>query len=161
MSRESTFAKLAQSRSSLLNAIEGLSDEEMSAVPLAGIWTAKDIVGHVTSWEETLLAPLEAYATGAAFVTERVEDYLAWNDEQAALKRDVPVDEIAKQAAAVREGLVAAAAKLSEEQWTARVPYPWGGMGSLKRALEGLAQHEMEHVEAILSGRGGGQPKRR
>jgi uncharacterized damage-inducible protein DinB len=155
MSREGTFAKLARSRQSLLEAIEGLSEEEMSQVPLEGIWTAKDIIGHVTSWEETLLAPLKAYADGAPFVTEPIEDYLAYNDEQAALKREIPVEEILAQAESVRAGMVTAAEKLSEERWTARIPYPWGGKGSLKRALEGLAEHEMEHVSAIRAGRGG------
>jgi uncharacterized damage-inducible protein DinB len=155
MSREETFAKLARSRERLLAAIEGLSEEEMSQVPLEGIWAAKDIIGHVTSWEETLLAPLRAYAEGEPFVTEQIKDYLAWNDEQAALKREIPLEEILAQAASVREGMVTAAEKLSEERWTARIPYPWGGKGSLKRALEGLAEHEMEHVRAIQAGRGG------
>jgi uncharacterized damage-inducible protein DinB len=156
MSREGTFAKLARSRQSLLEAIEGLSEEEMSQVPLEGVWTAKDIIGHITSWEETLLAPLKEYAEGAPFVTEQVKDYLAWNDEQAALKREIPLEAILDQAASVRAGMVSAAEKLSEERWTARIPYPWGGKGSPKRALEGLAEHEMEHVRAIRAGRGGG-----
>lgn len=155
MSREETFAKLARSRQRLLEAIEGLSEEEMSQVPLEGVWTARDIIGHVTSWEETLVVPLEAYAEGEPFVTEPIEDYLAWNDEQAALKREIPLREVLAQAASVREGMVTAAEKLSEERWTAPVPYPWGGKGSLKRALEGLAEHEMEHVGAIQAGRGG------
>ena len=110
----------------------------------------------MTSWEETLLAPLKAYAAGEPFVTEQIEDDLAWNDEQAALKREIPLQEILAQAASVREGMVTAAEKLSEERWTAPIPYPWGGKGSLKRALEGLAEHEMEHVSAIRAGRGGG-----
>lgn len=156
MSKQGTFAKLARSRQSLLEAIEGLSHEEMSQLPLVGRWTAKDIIGHLTSWEETLLAPLQAYAGGEPFATERVKDYLAWNDEQAALKQSTPLEEIMEQAASVREGLVASAGKLSDEQWTASVPYPWGGNGSVKRALLGLAGHEMEHVEAIRTGRTGG-----
>jgi hypothetical protein len=116
---------------------------------------AKDVIGHITSWEETLLTPLKAYAEGAPFVAEQIKDYLAYNDEQAALKREIPLEEILDQAASVREGMVTAAEKLSEERWTARIPYPWGGKGSPKRALEGLAEHEMEHVRAIQAGRGG------
>jgi len=155
MSRESTFTKLARSRQSLLEAIQGLSDEEIGQVPLEGVWTAKDVIGHITSWEETLLVPLRAYAGGAPFVTNHIEDYLAFNDQQAALKREIPLEEILAQAASVREGMVTAAETLSEERWTARIPYPWGGKGTIKRALEGLAEHEMEHVRALQAGRGG------
>ena len=92
MTKEETLARLAESRQALHQAIEGLSEEEMIHVQVEGVWTipstllrtGKDVLGHIVSWEETCLEPLRRYADGGPFEVKVIEDYLAWNDEQAA-----------------------------------------------------------------------------
>jgi hypothetical protein len=113
------------------------------------------VLGHLASWEEVFLNPLRRYADGAPFETEVIEDYLAFNDEHAARKKDTPLDAILEEFAAVRQGLVDAASKLSAEQWEQKVPFPWGGKGTAAEALNGLQEHELEHVRAIQRWRGG------
>lgn len=44
---------------------------------------------------------------------QAIENYLAWNDEQAARKRDVPLEVILDELATVRQGIVEAASRLS------------------------------------------------
>jgi hypothetical protein len=92
MTKEEALARLAESRRALHQAFEGLSKEEMTQVQAEGVWTipstllrtGKDVLGHITSWEETCLGPLRRYADGGPFEVEIIEDYLAWN---AALLR--------------------------------------------------------------------------
>ncbi len=91
MTKEETLARLAESRRALHQASEGLSEEQITQVQVEGVWTIKDVLGHITSWEETCLEPLRRYADGGPFEVKVIEDYLAWNDEQAARKRDVPL----------------------------------------------------------------------
>ena len=138
----------------LHQAIDGLSEEEMTQVQVEGVWTAKDVVSHVMSWEQVFLEPMRRYVDGASFKVDVIEDYLAWNDEQAARKRDVPLNAILDEAAAVRQELVAAAKQLSAEQWEQIVPFPWGGTGTVAQGLGGLKEHEMEHVRTIQQWRG-------
>lgn len=149
MTKEQALAGLAKSRQALHQAIEGLSPEEMTQVQVEGVWTIKDVVGHITSWEEVILQPLRRFAGGGPFGTNVIEDYLAWNDEQAALKKDIPLDAVLDEATAIREELVATANRLSAEQWEQEVTFPWGGTGTLSEVLGGLAWHEKEHVETI------------
>ena len=92
MTKEQTLIKLAASRQALHQAIKGLSVEDMTQVQVEGVWTVKDVVGHITAWEEVFLKPLRRYADGGPFETDVIEDYMTWNDEQAARKRDVPLD---------------------------------------------------------------------
>jgi uncharacterized damage-inducible protein DinB len=141
--------KLAKSRQALHQAIEGLSQEEMTQIQVEGVWTIKDILGHISSWEETRLEPLRRYADGSPFEVEVIEDDLAWNDEQAARKRDVPLVAILDELTAIRQALVEAAGKLSAEQGAQVVLLPWGEEGTVAEALDELSGHEMEHVEAI------------
>jgi uncharacterized damage-inducible protein DinB len=155
MTKEEVLARLAESRQTLHQAIEGLSKEEMTQPQVEGVWTVKDVLGHIASWEETCLEPLRRYADGGPFAVEVIEDYMAWNNEQAARKRDIPLDTILDELATVRQGLVEAASRLSAGQWKQRVPFSWGGKGTIADTLEGLRVHEMEHVRHIQRWRGG------
>ena len=149
MTKEEALARLAESRQALHQAIEGLSEEEMTQVQVEGVWTVKDVLGHIASWEETCLEPLRRYADGGPFEVQVIEDYLAWNDEQAARKRDVPLDAILDELATVRQGLVEAANRLPARQWEQRVPFSWGGRGTIAEVLDVFYQHELEHVRHI------------
>jgi uncharacterized damage-inducible protein DinB len=149
MTKEEALARLAESRQALHQAIEGLSQEEMTQVQVEGVWTVKDVLGHITSWEETCLKPLRRYADGGPFEVQVIEDYLAWNHEQAAHKRDTPLEAILDELATVRQELIEAASRLSAEQWKQRVPFSWGGKGTIADVLDVFHQHELEHLRHI------------
>jgi uncharacterized damage-inducible protein DinB len=155
MSKERALKYLARSREELQQAIQGLSEDEMTQVPVEGVWTIKDVLGHLTSWEEALLQPLRSYADGGPFDGQVIEDYLAWNDEQAALKKDLSLDAILDELTSVRQKLVATANRLSDRQYEQQVPFPWGEMGTADKALHGLSLHEREHLGAIQKWRQG------
>jgi len=155
MTKEEVLARLAESRQTLHQAIEGLSEEEMTQPQVEGVWTVKDVLGHIASWEETCLEPLRRYADGGPFEVEVIEDYLVWNDEQATHKRDIPLDAILDELLTVRQGLVEAASRLSARQWKQRVPFSWGGQGTIAGVLDVFYRHEMEHVRHIQRWRGG------
>jgi uncharacterized damage-inducible protein DinB len=155
MTKEEVLARLAESRQTLHQAIEGLSKEEMTQPQVEGVWTVKDVLGHIASWEETCLEPLRRYADGGPFAVEVIEDYMAWNNEQAARKRDIPLDAILDELATVRQGLVEAANRLSAGQWKQRVPFSWGGQGTIAEVLDVFYQHELGHVRHIQRWRRG------
>lgn len=64
-------------------------------------------------------------------------------------KRDVPLDVTLDELATVRQGMVAAASRLSAEQWKQKVSFSWGGEGTIVDTLEGLHEHEVEHVRNL------------
>ncbi|MDH7484968.1 MAG: DinB family protein [Anaerolineae bacterium] len=51
MSKADFLAQLDADRQRLLQAIEGLSDEEMTAASAVGEWSVQDILGHIAAWE--------------------------------------------------------------------------------------------------------------
>ena len=154
MTKEDMLAKLAESRRDLHRATQGLSEEEMTQVQVEGVWTIKDVLGHIASWEEISLEPLRRYADGDSSKVEAIKDYLILNEELAARKQDIPLDVILDELDAIRQKLVATASKLSAEQWEQRVLFPWGDEGAVAEMLDELYQHELEHVHAIQQWRG-------
>jgi uncharacterized damage-inducible protein DinB len=154
VTKEGLLAKLAESRRDLHRATQGLSGEEMTQVQVEGVWTIKDVLGHIASWEEICLDPLRRYADGGPFEVEAIEDYLILNEELAARKRDIPLGAILDELDAIRQELVATVSELSAEQWEQRVLFPWGDEGAVAEMLDELYQHKLEHVHAIQQWRG-------
>jgi len=155
MSKEKALRYLARSREDLQQALDGLSNKEMTQVPVEGVWTIKDVLGHLTSWEEALLKPLRSYADGGPFDGQVIEEYLTWNDEQAAHKKGLSLDTILDELTSVREKLIAMATRLSDRQYEQQVTFPWGERGTVDKALHGLSLHEREHLRTIQRWREG------
>ncbi len=155
MEREELLTKMMECRAALLQAIAELSEEEMTKVQVEGTWTIKDLLGHLASWDETMLKPLQNYAAGEGFEVTVLENFLVWNDEQAAQKRDLPLDKIREQFIQVREELVTVAKHLSDEQLNQQIVFSWGGKGTVAKGLWGLCEHEWEHIHTIQKWREG------
>ena len=147
--KQEALDALAASRRALHQAIRGLSQEDMTQIQVEGVWTIKDVLGHIASWEETYLVPLRRVADGGPFEAEVIEDYTPWNEKQAARKRRIPLSAILDELDAVRQDLVTTANRLSTEQWNRTMPFTWGGEGTVAQALDVLAEHEWDHVHTI------------
>jgi hypothetical protein len=147
VTKEDMLAKLAESRQDLLRATQGLSEEEMTRVQVEGVWTIKDVLGQIASWEEICLEPPRLYAGGAPFQVEATEGYSSLNKVLVARKQDTPLD-------AIRQELVTVASKLSAKRWEQNVLFPWGDEGAVAEMLDELYQHELEQVHAIQQWRG-------
>jgi hypothetical protein len=68
--------------------LQGLNEEHLNEVWL-GTWNIKDIVAHITGWQQELGPALERLARGERPVPEGVsyEDVDAWNAKFAAARR--------------------------------------------------------------------------
>ena len=64
MSRSQLLRRIDERWQALLASCAGLSDAEMSEPGVTGNWSVKDIIGHVTSWEEEALMHLPAIIAG-------------------------------------------------------------------------------------------------
>jgi len=149
MTPDQALARLAESRQTLLAAIEGLSQESMAQERVEGEWTAKDILGHIASWDEVTVEALRSIAANEPSAVEVISDIDAWNGEQAARKRPEPQSVILDRLAAARGEFLALAAKALPRQWEEASTWPWGDRNTLTEAIAGLAHHENEHASAI------------
>ncbi len=149
MTPDQALAHLAESRQTLLAAIEGLSQESMAHERVDGEWTAKDILGHITSWDDVTVEALRSIAINEPSAVEVIIDFDAWNDAQAARKRPEPLSVILDRLAAARGEILTLVAQAPPEQWEETYSWPWGHRNTLAEALAGLAHHETEHASAI------------
>jgi hypothetical protein len=83
---------------------------EASAVKVVGEWTVKDIIAHVTAWEQRLLSWLEAAARGEAPTNADPiacgQEVDTWNARVHARNKDRPLAEIRAEAQRTHRDLV-------------------------------------------------------
>lgn len=147
---KSILVQLSASRETFLHTVGRFSELERVTLPVCGVWTVKDLIGHLSAWEEACLLPLRAFAQGQSFIAEDIPDHDAWNAVQSARRRDWPLQQVMDEYAALRSELVQLAEGMSETQWQTPLLLPWGEMGTVENMLSGLAWHEsVEHLRAL------------
>ena len=140
--RDELLSRLQESRDELVSAIRGLPEDKMTA-PLAGEWSAKDIMGHIASWDEFTASDLRRIARGripclAAFREDEVDN---WNAFLMRPRRVFPLPQIQAEFEEARAEMLAALNDLPE-QLMAR--------GTMVRNIVGVfANHEKSHAQQI------------
>lgn len=149
MTREELLAREAASWAALWSIIDGLSDEEWLLPGAAGDeWNVKNVVAHISSWqEETLVAlPDMARQVVAGVKEPRRYDIDAWNAEQYQARRHLPVD-------VVRDTLLATRAELLA--MIERIPEDWlNQYKHITRWIIGVTDHHYDaHAEMLRAWR--------
>jgi uncharacterized damage-inducible protein DinB len=142
---------LKRSRGALLATLKGLTETEINTMPVEGIWSIKDVLGHIVAWEFTLVGVLQALNTGSKLTPVIILDPESFNKEEARKRKERSLEAVLKEMDRVRQIIVNASGQLSEDQLNQILPAPWGGEGSVGHLLEGLAWHETEHTKTIQS----------
>ena len=101
--------RLEQRWDELIETYAGLSDTEMTAPGVTGGWSVKDIVAHVTTWEEESLKHLPHILAGTRPPRYSVAygGIDAFNALTTARKRSLPLAEVLRQRDETHRRLVA------------------------------------------------------
>jgi hypothetical protein len=90
ISQKELVLRLQADREALLEAIEGVPDEALTMPGAVGLWSAMDVLAHITAWDGETLRRI-AFATGeSARAPHDVDDeayWLDWNERQVEIKR--------------------------------------------------------------------------
>ena len=112
-------------------------------------WTVKDLIGHITAWEEEGVRGLQAYiARKQYFVSEEIDDY---NARQVARRKGFSYARILEDWQEVREILKETIASIPPEKMKVDWTFAWGDEGgTVPRMIESLIAHEDEHMGQIM-----------
>ena len=153
--QEKTILRLNRSRKQMLDSIAGLNKGQASSLAVTGNWTIKDLLGHITAWDTTILHPLELFHAGSGFITQPIEDYLAWNDDQAKQRAVRSFSQTFTNFCEIRSALIAAYESLPADMLPEVFTAPWGDKYTISKMISGLAWHEAEHAKEISQWREG------
>jgi len=143
--RSDTYRLLTESRDRLNSAIDGLPLDKM-LVPVLDDWSVKDILTHITSWDELLLPDIyrlaRGRAAGLACNVQAAND--RWNVLLMSVRREFPLDQVLAEFAESREALLKALEEVPEEQFNS---------GYIPGNCQVTAFHDWEHARDIRAWR--------
>jgi hypothetical protein len=152
MNRQEVLEDIREERATLDRIVEGLSEEQLQGELWEG-QTVKELLAHITSWEERLVGWLEVIKRGETPVFP--EPGRTWDDldlinaEMHAAKRDMTPDEVLAAYHRSFEQAYSLVASLSEEEMTQDGYWPWA-KGNLIRLIDAnMGEHYEEHAEHL------------
>ena len=157
MPKTDVIDDLRAARSTLLDAINDLTDEQLLQPGAVGIWSVKDTLAHLAVWEAelvTALARIEQQKRGIPRIMEIDEDIDEWNDEQYRQNAARPLDSILADFHGVHKYLIQAVEALDDKVLDDNRQFEWmEGEPLTYLILETAVWHEEEHAADILAWR--------
>ena len=122
LSQARALRTLEEEHESVRELAEGLRDEDFArrATIGGGDWSAKDLLGHLTSWEEHALEALNAWRKGEPSPVQRalrVHGLNAVNAENVAADRDRSPATVRRRFDDVHRRLVVEIRSMPEDTW--------------------------------------------
>ncbi len=152
MPKAEIIAELRAARAKLLQAIEGLNDEQLHQVGVVGYWSVKDVLAHVVSWEAELVSTLlrlDQYRRRAPHIVE-IDDIDAWDEEQYHINAPRSLESVQADFHNVHKQLIQAIEALDDRTLDDNRIFAWMEGEPLSYLIaENATWLEEEHAEDI------------
>jgi hypothetical protein len=125
MERQQLLKKLDMAWAAFKEAYAGLSDWQMTEPGVVDSWSVKDILAHVTTWEEEALKYLPLIVKGGRPPRYSVQygGIDAFNAQMTEQKRSLSLSEVLRQLDETHRRLIAYIQSVPEEQFTRETPF--------------------------------------
>jgi hypothetical protein len=146
LTRDEKIARFQQSEQWLRDAIAGLSDADLSAHPIPGEWSIREIVQHMADGEIIAAGRLRRVL---AEPTPELAGYDAAAFGEVMHYQALPVGTAMDVFSAVRNHSVAIIENLDAAQWNRSGIHTEYGEQNVERIVEGGGNHVEAHVNQI------------
>ena len=143
MNRERALNRIEQGWKAFLESFTDLTDNMLMESGAVGHWSVRDVLTHITSWEEEALKALPIILDGNP--TPRYRRYGgidAFNALEQERKRQLSIDEVKQELMATHKHLLTFLAELPESAFSANRRF-------LKRLRLDTYNHYREHAVQI------------
>lgn len=120
---------LGYGHQTVLDAVDGLTEETASVQGVVGVWSAKDVVAHLASFEQVLADVLGELA-GSDEATPALDAFRidrGFNDRQVALRSGQSLAETLDEYTQCHERVMDLARRISPETFEQEGTLPWYG----------------------------------
>lgn len=157
--RDEAIATLREGYDEIHALLEGVADEDLRRPRTigGGEWSAKDLLGHVASWEEIAIRALAEWRDGRRPAIEDVFTSHAVdrvNEENIAVKAGLSPDDVRIGAEEAHHALVDAIEGMRDEEWNGKAPYETERretLGALLGSVTGAPQRPFGHAFAHVN----------
>ena len=135
-------------------AVEAVAGIDPNAVihPESG-WRVKDLIAHLTAWEEEAATSLESYNNSKPYHFPYPRAHIdIFNDKIYQARKDLNIERIMAEWKTARERLKAAVRAVPAEKFAGLFEAPWEeGLVSATQLVKGMGIHEKLHIGEIVA----------
>jgi hypothetical protein len=140
-------AMLKATRKEFLSLVDLIPEAERTTRPVCGIWTLKDLVGHLTDWERVGVDGLRQLAAGQTpEFNEIITDFDTWNNAHADARKHQPWETVWAEFLDTRDNLLVLFDQMSEAHWQRPFTTPWDSQINGYFWVNIWAGHDHEHA---------------
>ena len=113
-----------------LQTIDGFPEEAWETPGACGVWSVKDIIAHLASYEHVIVDVLTTFVDGGLTpsLTLFLESGGQFNDSEVAVRKDKTVREVVAEYNDTHEQVMSLAARIPVETFRQTGTLPWYGM---------------------------------
>jgi hypothetical protein len=123
----------------VLATIERYRAEDWDKIAL-GVWTAKDLLGHLGAFEVRFADILATFVDAPLASDLLTTNPTTFNDDQAAIRKDWPIEQVTQEFLDAHDRVMAHAKAITPERWREVGTIPWYGA---EYSLDDLAIYQM------------------
>jgi len=148
--KEKLIEKLVKSHSDLKDVIDG---KKMDTVVYdSSKWSARDLLGHIATWDQELTKSLRAYNGGDSYVIKDLdEDEKDFNESAVMEQRKLSNEELISLWEEAHLEFVEVLNELPLDKYPGDLEYPWGDdRGTVLVMVEYMIEHADDHRDEIV-----------
>jgi len=130
-----------KSHMDILEAIQGLSADELTKENAIGYWSVKDVILHIAMWEGEALKAFAVWRTGHDYDWTYARDIQMFNEFFIEAGRDIHIGQVLQMFNLIHSALVADVSVVTAEIWEKRGEPEWLRDITIK--------HNEEHIKKI------------
>lgn len=113
----------------ILQTIDGLPDAAWETGGVCGVWSTKDVIAHLASYEQLLVEVLSAFTGGGPTPTMRMwgELGMGFNDRQVEMRKDASAADVLTEYNAAHDRVRGRVAEIPAETFRQTGTLPWYG----------------------------------
>jgi hypothetical protein len=113
---------------------------------VCGVWTVKELLGHIADWERIGVEGLRLMAAGRPPTVEHIKDIETWNQTHARARHDQSWEVVWEDLNTIRSDLLQVLAQMSSSLLARSFPFPWGVEGTAYEWVSVFVRHDRDHA---------------
>jgi hypothetical protein len=152
-SKEDLISAIKASWAELNEVIAALDDDQMLQPGVQDAWTVKDILAHISAWEQLAMDRIHSAQTGEPLKFPAItgdEFVNAFNADKYEANKARPLNEVLDELQVTHQDFLAQIQSLDDSTLAQKLPFEWAGNLTFQVLISANTHwHYPEHIEAI------------
>lgn len=109
-------------------------------------WKLKELLAHMSGWDDAVIASLHAHVDGSGFLTPAMHGINAYNAQTVSTREALDYDHVRREWDRTHELIIETLQNLPQEKFQQPLVFPWGETGTVAYLVETFVEHEEQHA---------------